>query len=102
MQGDLFGSTHKEYVKIVRKGKSNTRVELPDGSQALVPTADLAFWKYTGPTEEQKVKSESAKTSTSRRSSRPYQGAPDHPFDRLDFSGEHDAVKFDLMTDSPF
>lgn len=107
MQGELFGNTHKEYVRIIRRGKSNTRVELPDGSQVLVPTPDLAFWKCRNPESADNSRSRSADNSRSRSASsnrrrQVFLGFPDHPFDRLNFTGKHESVIFDSTTESPF
>ena len=36
-----------QYIKVIRKSKFNTRIELPDHSTQLIPTGDLDKWEYT-------------------------------------------------------
>ena len=34
-----------QYLKVIRRGKKNVRIELPDHSTCLVPVEDLSKWE---------------------------------------------------------
>lgn len=38
----------KEYLRIIRKCKKNTRIELPDHTEIVIPTESLSLWKPVG------------------------------------------------------
>lgn len=95
---DLFDTAHI-YVRVVRKGSKNTRIELPDHTTQMVPNEELInVWKLD-PTKAEGYIDPSPKVVKSSKSRSKYSSnglGIDHPFSQLEISNEVESFQKDF------